>query len=192
VSPVELQLVLERRVPLAVRTRNSIVVTLFAFAACASTMEIERREYILSRPHGWIEVSIADDRIPMVPTSDEDPRTLVSPDSCSIAVRLDREPYASIEVFPSGDRPPFAVKSGVRFPAPLGPALMEVSYSGCDVADGKKSGTSAQLYVGVAESRVTDVAFDGSALTAGAPRDDSVVTLDDLYQAVTGRKKAAP
>jgi hypothetical protein len=33
------------------------------------------------------------------------------------------------------------------------------------------------------------VHFDGTALVADAPRDDSVVTLDDIYEAVTGRKK---
>jgi hypothetical protein len=171
------------------RTRNLLVVALLAFAACASTMGTERRDYILSRPHGWIELSIDDDRIPLVPTSDERPNELVPPHSCYVEVRLDGEPYASVTVFPTGTQAPFSVKSGVRFPAPLGPALLAVSYSGCDVEKDKMTRADAQLYVAVAEARVTDVAFDGSALTASAPRDDSVVSLDDIYEAVTGRKK---
>jgi hypothetical protein len=58
--------------------------------------------------------------------------------------------------------------------------------------DGKASATSAELYIGVEEGRVIEVHFDGAALAADPPRDDTVVTLDDIYQAVTGRKKGAP
>jgi hypothetical protein len=170
------------------RAFNLLVVALLAFAACASTMEPERRDYILSRPHGWIELSIDDVDVPLVPESEESSK-LVPPRACYVEARLDREPYASIAVFPAGAQAPFAVKSGVRFPAPLGPALLEVTYTGCDVESGKPSETSAQLYVAVAESRVTEVAFDGSSLSASAPRDDTVVTLDDIYEAVTGHEK---
>jgi hypothetical protein len=42
----------------------------------------------------------------------------------------------------------------------------------------------------VPESRVVEVRFDGTNLVADPPRDDSVVALDDVYEAVTGRLKA--
>src|SRR5262249_9807742 len=133
---------------LIMRAARLVATSLVAFAACASTMEVERREYILSRPHGWIELSIADDGIPMVPAWEEDRKgLLIRPLYCGVEARLDREPYASIYVFPTGDQAPFAVRSGVRFPAPIGPALLSVSYSGCDAESGKVTSTSAQLYI---------------------------------------------
>jgi hypothetical protein len=91
-----------------------------------------------------------------------------------------------------GDTPPYSAATGFRFPAPVGPALLAVQYRGCDVADGKASTTSAELYVDVEENRVIEVHFDGASLAAEPPRDDTVVTLDDIYEAVTGGKKGAP
>ena len=38
---------------------------------------------------------------------------------------------------------------------------------------------------------MTDVRFDGVSLSTSAPRDDTVVTLGDIYEAVTGNKKGA-
>jgi len=144
---------------------------------------------LLSRPHGWVELSIADDRIPEVPEGDETPNVFVRPPECYVSVRLEGEPYASIAVFPTGDRAPFAVKSGMRFPAPVGPARVEVSYRGCDVDAGEAATRGASIAIAVAESRVTEIAFDGDALVASAPRNDTVVTLDDVYEAVTGHPK---
>jgi hypothetical protein len=59
------------------------------------------------------------------------------------------------------------------------------------VADGKASVASAELTIGVEENRVVAVHFDGATLAAEPPRDDTVVTLDDIYQAVTGHDKGA-
>jgi hypothetical protein len=160
-------------------------------AACAST-SIERREYILAHPHGWVELSLDDRAVPLVPESEEKPDSLVRPESCSVYVSLDREPFVSGSVYPVGDAPPFAADSGFRFPAPLGPALVTVEYAGCDVAGDERSSVTTELYVAVEENRVVEVHFDGEALRADPPREDRVVTLEDVYEAVTGRKKGAP
>jgi len=174
-----------------VRLGFLLAAMLLPTAACAATsFEGEQRDYILSRPHGWVELEIADEAVPMVPSSDEAPNDVVRPDSCDVEVRLDREPFAWTTVYPSGDRAPYIVESGLRFPAPVGPSLLSVDYSKCDVEAGKQSSTKAQLYIAVPESKVVEVYFDGSALAADPPREDSVVTLDDIYQAVAGRKKA--
>lgn len=163
---------------------------LVAAVACASTLQ-ERRDYILAHPHGWVELSLADRGVPQVPESEDEPDTLVRPDSCSVEVLLDREPFVYGSAYPVGDTPPYSAVTGFRFPAPVGPALLAVRYRGCDVADGKASAASAELYIGVEEGRVVEVHFDGAALAADPPRDDTVVTLDDIYQAVTGREKGA-
>jgi hypothetical protein len=162
-----------------------------AAIACASTLQ-ERRDYILAHPHGWVEVSLDDRGVPQVPASEEEPDAWVRPESCSVEVLLDREPFVYGSAYPLGDAAPYTAETGFRFPAPVGPALLSVQYRGCDVVDGKASVSSAELFIGVEEGRVIEVHFDGAALAADPPRDNTVVTLDDIYQAVTGGKKGAP
>lgn len=171
---------------------RTLAAAVFASAvACAST-SIERRDYILAHPHGWVEVSLDDRAVPAVPESEEKPDSLVRPSSCSVEVLLDREPFVSGSVYPVGDTPPFVTESGFRFPAPLGPALVSVEYWGCDIEGSERATVTAQLYVAVEENRVVEIHFDGTALRADPPREDTVVTLDDVYEAVTGGKKGAP
>jgi len=38
---------------------------------------------------------------------------------------------------------------------------------------------------------VTEVLFDDAGLSTAAPREDTVVTLDDLYEAITGKTMSA-
>jgi hypothetical protein len=164
---------------------------LLAPLACAST-SIERRDYILAHPHGWVEVTVADDQIPQVPKSEDEPGKLVRPRSCTIEVSLDGEPFIYGASYPTGDAPPYAADTGFRFPAPPGAAELVVEYSGCDVESGKAASVRVSGQVAVERDRVSEVRFDGAALTALPVRDDSVVTMEDLYQAITGRPKAAP
>jgi len=162
-----------------------LVLCLAAPSACAST-SIERREYILAHPHGWVEVSVADAAIPQVPKSEDD-ATLVRPESCSIAIKLDGEPFVYGSSYPTGDSPPYAADTGFRFPAPAGRTELVIEYSGCDAAM-----VQTGQEIAVELDRVSEVRFDGTALTPLPVRDDSVVTLDDVYRAVTGHPKAAP
>ncbi len=173
--------------------RHLIVVVLAGAVACAATLETDRSDYILAHPHGWVEVSIADTAIPAVPVSQSEGKPVEwgRPLVCSIDIQLDREPFARGDLYPAGDRPPFSAKSGLRFPAPVGVALLTVNYSGCDLEGDALSETDAQLLISVADSRVVEVHFAGTTLVADPPRDNSVVTLDDLYEAITGRPKAS-
>src|SRR5688572_6221774 len=111
------------------RRRTLWVAILAGAAACASTIQ-ERRDHILAHPHGWVELSLDDRAVPPVPASEEDPDRLVRPDSCSVKVLLDREPFVYGDAYPTGDAAPYAAKTGFRFPAPVGSALVGVEYRG--------------------------------------------------------------
>jgi hypothetical protein len=165
------------------RARSVWVVIFAGAAACASTLQ-ERRDYILAHPHGWVELSLDDRAVPALPASEEEPDRLVRPESCSVTVSLDREPFVYGQAYPTGDAAPYAAKTGFRFPAPVGPARITVVYAGCD-----REAATAELYIGVEDQRVVEVHFDGEALAADPPRENPVVTLEDVYEAVTGRKK---
>jgi hypothetical protein len=156
------------------------------FAACASTLPIERRDYILSRPHGWIEITIEDAAIPVVPVSDDDPTRLGRPDLCRLEVLLDREPYVDAALYPDGDQEPFRIRSGFRIPVPVGSVSLTGAYRGCDVADGKPGQVEYAVEVTVAESMVTELSFDGEAMHVGTTRADTAVTLERIYEAVSG------
>jgi hypothetical protein len=175
-----------------VRTRTLWVSIFAGAAACASTLQ-ERRDYILAHPHGWVELSVDDRAVPAVPESDGEPDRLVRPYSCSVDVSLEREPFVNGSAYPMGDAAPYAVKTGFRFPAPVGRASIAVEYRGCDGVQGEDAVTkTVELSVAVEEGRVVEVHFDGEALAADPPRENPVVTLDDVYEAVTGKKKGAP
>jgi hypothetical protein len=166
--------------------RTTAMVVALAFAACASSLPIERREYILSRPHGWIELEVEDVAIPMVPFDDEKPNELMRPEYCNVGVRLDREPFIEGYVYPDGEAAPFRIRSGFRFPVPVGTISLSVTYGGCDVAEGRIVPVELAVEVPIAESLVTDLAFDGATLAVGTPRADDAVTLERIYDAVRG------
>jgi hypothetical protein len=174
---------------MSTRTGRLIPVIVIATAACAATLEA-RTDYILAHPHGWVELSLHDVAIPSIPTSEPKSNQFVRPDSCDVEISLNREPLAWGQAYPVGEQPPYSVETGFRFPAPVGPALFSVTYSGCDVEKAQSTKTTAQLNVAVEEGRVTEVHFNGTDLVADSPRDNSVVTLDDIYEAVTGRTKS--
>ena len=159
-----------------------------AQTACAQTSQ-ERRDYILAHPHGWVEVTIDDRAIPQVPSNDEDHPGLVKPVSCSLHVALDGEPFVYGSVYPIGDVAPYGARSGFRFPAPIGSTQLFVSYSGCDSEGDKRATVEADAPIVVEQSRVTEVEFDGMHLAPLATRPDSVITLDDVYRAITGKPK---
>ena len=168
------------------RARTTAMVVALAFAACASSLPIERREYILSRPHGWIELTVEDSAIPLVPLSDEDPK-LVRPSSCYFSVLLDREPFVEGRLYPDGETEPFRVRSGFRFPVPVGTVSISGEYSGCDVGkNGKGETWSYETTVPVSDSMVTDLEWDGRRISVGATRPDTAVTLERIYDAVSG------
>jgi hypothetical protein len=147
-------------------------------------------DYILAHAHGWVEVSIEDFDIPGVPTSAEDP-TLTRPTSCGVYVTLDDERFVAGDAYPLGETAPYTAKTGFRFAAPVGSHRLELSYRGCNVVEGEPSNIEAKLTIDVVDTLVTELHFNGTALRADLPRPDPVVSLDDVYEAVTGRPKNA-
>jgi hypothetical protein len=166
-----------------------------AALACASSLPIERRDYILAHPHGWVEVKIDDRNVPLVPeTETRDGKEVVTewvkPTYCSVSVAVDGEDYLDgIQVFPQGEQAPFRADSGLRFPVLIGTPIVKLGWYHCRVEGEEVVGFEQEIFVAVERDRVTDVLFDGAQLSTAAPREDTVVTLDDVYEAVTGRRK---
>ena len=175
------------------RIATSSTLVAAALAACAAaSLPAERRDYILSRPHGWVELTILDRSVPLVPASEDADAELVRPSYCWVAVGLDREPFVSGSVYPTGDAPPFEASSGFRFPAPVGTVHLSLTYSRCDVPTEPPSEPAIGLDVEVTESFVTDLFFDGDRVFAEVPRPDAAVTLERIYEAITGSPRPAP
>ncbi|OFW64360.1 MAG: hypothetical protein A2Y74_02555 [Actinobacteria bacterium RBG_13_63_9] len=159
------------------------------FVSCAASVSRDRRDYILAHPHGWIEVTIKDSEIPFLPPSEKEPDKPVVPYSCYVSVDLNNEGFLSDYAYPFGETEPFTVDTGFRFPAPVGMSELKFKYSGCDVsADGKESSVTIKGEIPVEEGNVTEMLFNGSHLTFRPPRMDPVVTLEDVYEAITGKR----
>lgn len=165
----------------------------FSITACAATLAVERRDYILAHPHGWVEVSIADKAIPLVPNLDEESKkergAWVKPERCITRVQLNEEDFVYDSVYPLGATPPFEATSGFRFPAPVGAALLAITYSGCRVENEKEKNVQVSAMIGVEENMTLEVHFDGTQLAFDAPRPNRVVTLEDVYEALTGKRE---
>ncbi len=165
----------------------------FSIAACAATLAMERRDYILAHPHGWVEVSIVDKNIPLIPNFDEESKkergAWVKPERCSVRIQLNEEDFVYDSVYPLGAEPPFEVTSGFRFPAPVGAALLKLTYGGCRVEGEKEKSVEMAAMISVEESMTLEIHFDGAELVFDAPRPDRVVTLEDVYEAITGNRE---
>jgi hypothetical protein len=178
------------------RSRELVLWIGVAALACASSLPIERRDYILAHPHGWVEVKIDDRNVPLIPETEtkdgkEVVKDWVKPTSCSVSIAVDGEDYVDgIQVFPQGDRAPFRADSGIRFPVLAGTPVVKLRWYGCRVKGEETTEVEQEIFAAVERDRVTDISFDGAQLSSAAPRADTVVTLDDVYEAVTGRKKA--
>jgi hypothetical protein len=105
-----------------------LIILLAGAVACAATIDRDRSDYILAHPHGWVEVSIADDDVRDVPERSSETGAVrwARPDECMIKIHLDREVFVYNSVYPTGPRAPYSVKSGFRFPAPVGPVLLSL------------------------------------------------------------------
>ncbi len=155
---------------------------------CATALSQERRDYILAHPHGWIELSVRDVAIPDVPVEKDKKEVLEKPSSCHVRIEINDERYFGDYVYPYGEEQPYGVDSGFRFPVPVGDVELYVSYSGCDVEEGERAARETTIVVNIEEDTVLDVAFDGESLVAGAASPDTKVTLEDVYEAITGNR----
>jgi hypothetical protein len=156
--------------------------------ACAATVSQSRKAYITARPHGWIEVSIRDNRIPVALAEKSEPDQRKRPERCRFTVRLNGEVFVDEHVYPTGPSEPFEVDTGFRFPAPAGKYDVTLSYRGCRFEEGEEETVKSTMRIAVQEDHLTPLHFDGEVASAGSIRPDTAVTLEDIYEAVTGRK----
>lgn len=110
-----------------------ILLIIFPAASCAKSIPIERRDYILSKPHGWIILTIIDTSIPNVKVINDNNFSFEKPTYCTISVKVNGEKFIILDVFPDGPAAPYSVNSGFRFPVPVGEQNLAISYSGCRI-----------------------------------------------------------
>ena len=164
---------------------------------CATAASEDRRAYILAHPHGWIELTVADRSIPPIPV-DSEPEDgkidiWVIPPHCDVQVRVNGELFISDPAYPypSGDEPLARVDTGFRIPAAVGAARIHLDYKHCRVEGDETTDVALDAEISVQENLTHEIVFDGVALHAQPPRPSSVVTLEDVYEALTGRRSPA-
>lgn len=167
---------------------NIIIVLLssFLFPNCAAGISQERRDYILSHPHGWVEISVNDNEIPNTPQKEDKKIVFKRPYSCMVAIRINQEPYFTDFVYPFRDEEPYKVESGFRFPAPVGIISLKIIYADCDVVEGKEGTIEEVIEIEVMENMVHKLDFDGNSLVLEETAPNEKITLEDIYDAVIG------
>lgn len=166
----------------------SFIVLWTILPGCATASSYDRRAYILAHPHGWVEVTISDPSIPDVPPAGDSDDPWHRPASCGVSVRLNEEPMLHESAYPNGESAPYSAETGFRFPAPVGATALELSYTRCRVADGEVVGLELQAVLLVEEDKTHEIVFNGAELTVRDARPNDVVTLEDVYEAVTGKR----
>jgi hypothetical protein len=99
-----------------------------------------------------------------------------------MVVSLNNESFISESIFPFGDEAPYIVETGFRFPAPIGDFKITITYSGCDLKEGKETSISYSSFISVFENMVTPLLFNGEALAIGESENNNIVTLEDIYK----------
>ena len=157
---------------------------------CATASSEDRRAYILAHPHGWVEITISDPFIPDVPPGEDSDDPWLRPSSCGVSVKLNNEPILYEAAYPSGQSAPYAASTGFRFPAPAGATDLRLSYSRCRVTDGKTDSLELSAILFIEEGQTHEVVFNGAEIVVRPPHPNEVVTLEDIYEAITGRRSA--
>ena len=162
----------------------ALAVLIIPATACAGA-SVDRRAYILAHPHGWVELTILDSQVPdILPRSDE--AEWEKPETCSVYVHVNSEPLLRDSAYPDGDAAPYVVDTGFRFPAPVGDSDIDLRYLGCRVEDEERITVESSTQLRIEEDQVHELRFDGSSLSVMAPVPNQVITLEDVYEAVTG------
>lgn len=173
------------------RTLLSLLVAGALLPSCATASSDDRRAYILAHPHGWVEITISDALVPDLPATQESDDPRQRPHSCRVSVSLDGEPILLDSAYPTGESAPYSVSTGFRFPAPRGETALAFSYRGCRVANGEAVPLELGAVLTIHENQTHEVVFDGVELAVRAPRPNEVVSLQDVYEAITGRRSPA-
>jgi len=166
------------------------LIMVISVSGCARANVSKSREaYILSQPHGWIKITVTDENVP----SDLPPKDLPAdkkehlepkPPSCSFIVKLNNERFLYESIFPFGNEPPYIVDTGFRFPAPVGNFEIIIQYQGCDIENEEMTTLSFSYAISVDENMVTPISFDGESFSIGDIEENSVITLEDIYQEI--------
>lgn len=165
----------------------ALAVLFIPSTACAGA-SVDRRAYILAHPHGWLELTIFDSQVPdMLQRGDE--KVWEKPESCSVHVSINSEPLLRDSAYPDGDTAPYVVDTGFRFPAPVGDSHVALSYTGCRVEDEEKISVESNTRLHIQQEQVHELRFDGSSVSVMPPVPNEVISLEDVYEAVTGGRK---
>ena len=169
--------------------RSIIATTLLviSFSGCARANVSKSREaYILSQPHGWIEITVTDENVPSVlPPKELPPDKMESwepePPSCRFLVELNNENFLYESIFPFGDEPPYIVDTGFRFPVPVGELDINIQYVGCDIENEDSASISFSSTIFIEEEMVSPIIFDGTSFYFTEIQGNTVITLEDIY-----------
>ncbi len=164
------------------------VIMVISFCGCARANVSKNREaYILSQPHGWIEITVTDDNVPSALPPKDLPRDKKKswepkPPSCGFIVKLNNEEFLYESIFPFGTVPPYVVDTGFRFSAPVGDFEIKIQYMGCDIENEEKTTVSFSSTISIDENMVTPVFYDGTSFFVDEMKENTVITLEDIYQ----------
>jgi hypothetical protein len=151
--------------------------------ACANSLQIERRDYILSKPHGWISLSITDLEIPNI--LDPETKKLVKPSRCYLSVLANSEMFLSAPLYPDRSESPYSITSGFRFPIPTGPQNLEIEYSGCKASEkGSTSDIKSTIKLNISNDMVYEIKYASETFSLESEIPDEEVTLKEIYEAV--------
>jgi hypothetical protein len=160
--------------------RFFLILAVLGIPGCAAAQQsvAPREGYILAHDHGWVELAILDDSIPMYALTDESGVVQRSVPVCSVAIDLNSELFLRAPLYPAGSSEPYRVDSGFRFPAPVGVFSASLAYSGCRGSE--DADRELPFVLTVVSGQVTEISFDGDALQARASAPDEAVTLQSL------------
>lgn len=162
--------------------RTILILSLvFPAASCARSLPIERRDYILSRPHGWINLTIIDASIPNVKVIKDDKSFFEKPSYCTVSAKINGENYFALDVFPDGPEAPYSVNSGFRFPVPVGDQNLTITYSGCRVNEKYETkGLESLTVIKIDENTDYEFFFEHDGFVFAQERESEEVTLKQI------------
>jgi len=152
----------------------------FTFVGCAKAISPPRADYILSKPHGWLEVTIKDEEIPAVPQEKGKEKTGPIPPYCSLTVYHNNERFITESLDPVGDQPPYKLDTGFRFPLPSGAGEIELIYSGCEPDQEEPQSIKQKFSVFIDEGHVSPISFDGNVVAVGVNYENKTANFESI------------
>jgi hypothetical protein len=117
---------------------------------------------------GWVEVTIADRRIPADPIAQLAGHPL-RPPTCTLEIELDGTTVLSEQLQPTGASPPYSVRSTFQLPVAAGEYDADFIYSGCRSVGQRRDSVRAGIRFPVHVRQTTRIRFDGARIEAEFP-----------------------